>query len=136
MTKYISLFFVIILFLISSCDDNVQYFKIHVNKITSSDTVSIGDTIKFKLDGFVGNNGCYSFSHFDELRIGLNSSISVWGKYTPAGACTLALVSLNEKEYKVIPYQKGIFYLSILQPDYTILNDSVVVRKRCIEFYL
>ena len=128
MTKHISLIFIIIFFLISSCDDNVQYFKIHVNKITSSDTVSIGDTIKFKLDGLVGNDGCYSFSHFDELRIGLNSSISVWGNYTPAGACTLALVTLSGKEYRVIPVQKGIFCLSIIQPDYTILKDSIVIR--------
>jgi len=128
MNKHIYLFFIIIFILTSSCDDNVQYFKIHVSKIISPDTVSAGDTIKFKLDGFVGNNGCYSFSHFDELRIGLNSTISVWGKYTPAGACTLALVTLSGKEYRVIPYRKGIFCLRIIQQDHTILKDSVAVR--------
>lgn len=113
--------------LISSCDDNVQYYKIHVSKVTNPDTVSIGDTIKFKLNGFVGNNGCYSFSHFDEYRIGLNSSLSVWGKYIPAGACTCELVTLDGKEYKVVPLQRGLFLLSIIQPDYSILKDSVYV---------
>lgn len=93
----------LIIFVTPSCDDNVQYFKIRVDNINSSDTVSVGDTIKFKLYGVVGNNGCYSFSHFDEYRIGLTSSISVLGKYTPVGVCTHAFVTLNGKEYKVVP---------------------------------
>ena len=118
----------LIIFVTSSCDDNLQYYKIHVSKVTSPDTVAVGDTIKFKLYGVVGNNGCYSFSHFDEYRIGLNSSISVWGKYTPVGMYTHEYVILDGKEYKVVPLQRGTFFLSILQPDYSILKDSVFVR--------
>lgn len=128
---------------LSSCEDDVSNsyintntnsdtlrFKIRVDTIISTDTIIVGDTIKFKLYGYIGSNLCYSFSHFERYgpTPANNYKISVWGKYVPAPTCALAVAHLRGKEYRVIPQQQGIFILSIIQPDYSILKDSVIVR--------
>ena len=117
-----------------SCDifegnkQEMEYFKINVDDITSSDTALVGDTLIFKLDGYIGTNGCYSFSHFEENRKSFESTIIVWGKWTPGEVCTDAEVHLYGREYKVEAFERGTYYLKIRQPDNSILLDSIVVK--------
>ena len=130
---------IIILFLLSSCNEDVTNsliapysdtlrFKVHVDYTITPDTINIGDTIKFKLYGHIGNDGCHSFSHFERYFSYSDHTISVWGKYVPATICTLQMVNLSGEEYKIIPRYSDTYYLNIIQPNGSVLKDSVVVR--------
>jgi hypothetical protein len=105
-----------------------KYFKIKVELITCPDTVTYGDTLVFKLDGYIGPDGCHSFSHFDEERSSHRSTLVVWGKRAPDPYCTQALVYLDGKEYKIKATLQGYYYLNIRQPDNSILKDSIFVE--------
>jgi serine protease inhibitor len=123
--------FIIALTLTACSDDNeVEYYKIKVDEIEAPETVAVNDTITFRLYGKVGNDGCYSFSHFEDYTQNLAVDLTLWGKHdTTPGACTQAVVFLNGKPYTAIPSQQGIFYIKIHQPDGTTLRDSVIVES-------
>ena len=127
-------FSIILIIFFISCDifdgDNqeIEYFTIKVDSITGPDTVDVGDTIIFSLDGYIGSNGCFMFSHFDDKKGSLESTLTVWGKHIPDEICTDAMVYLYGKEYAVKTNQSGIFRLKIKQPDNSILVDTVLVK--------
>lgn len=128
--KLCLMLFIITLALIAcSDDDEVEYYKIMVDEIDSPETVAVNDTIAFRLYGTVGNDGCYSFSHFEDYKQNMAVDLTLWGKHdATSGTCTQAVVFLNGREYPAIPSQQGIFYINIHQPDGTTLRDSVIVE--------
>jgi hypothetical protein len=125
---------IFLLFLIISCNifendhKEIDYFKIKVDTITIPSNASIGDTLIFKLDGFIGPDGCHSFSHFSIKRSNNESIVTVWGKHL-GETCTQAVVFLDGKEYKVKVNIPGKYYLKIRQPDNSLLIDSVYVNQ-------
>ena len=109
---------------------NVEYFKVKIDQSVSEDTIAIGDIIVFTLEGLIGGNGCYSFSHIEENNSLMESTISVIGKRAtdPDQICPDVMVYLNGYQYKVKATNQGTFYLKIIQPDNSILIDSVIVK--------
>ena len=127
----------IVVFLLFSCDiilnervdDDADFHQIKIDEIVGPDTVIVGEEITFYLDGFVGPNGCYSFSHFDKQEFLTKSELSVWAIERKHGNCTTATVYLKNKEYSVIAKQNGIFELVIKQPSGTTKSCSVIVQS-------
>jgi hypothetical protein len=110
-------------------ENDYTFFRINVDKITHPDTLSINDTLIIKFYGFVGPNGCHSFSHF-ELKEKLNQmEITVWG-YRPNfdTNCTTVLIYLHGREFKTLLQQNGIHRIIVHQPDNSLLIDSVFVK--------
>ena len=133
-TQYHLVSFLIIILFIScdifnSNDQGIEYYTIKVNSISGPDSVYVGDTIIFKLDGYVGTNGCHMFSHYDDKIESQKVKLSVWGKFTKGEICTDAEVYLDGKEYRVKTSLPGTFQLQIMQPDNTILVKSVAVKQ-------
>ncbi|MEA1987550.1 MAG: hypothetical protein U9N76_08700 [Candidatus Marinimicrobia bacterium] len=125
--KYYIFAFVIgiLLFSCTNVDDNL--FVIKVDSLNHPTSIAVNDTITFKLFGIIGNNGCYSFSHFDDQIEPLVVDLTVWGNLPTSGGCPDMIVYLN-KEYKIATTQKGTFFIRIHQPDDSILIDSVSVE--------
>ena len=132
--KVIKCLIVIIIILLQySCttepENDYTYFRINVDKLTHPDTVSVNDTLIIKFDGYVGPDGCHSFSHF-EVNKKLNEiEITVWGtKPNFDTICATVLVYLDGKEFKTLLKQNGIYRIIVYQPDNSLLIDSVFVK--------
>ncbi|MCU7497451.1 MAG: hypothetical protein HF314_17770 [Ignavibacteria bacterium] len=110
-------------------DKQDTYYLIKVDSLTHPASVSLNDTIKFRFYGVVGTDGCHSFSHFEALDKSSGLDLWLWGKVPSyADACPAVMVYLNGKEYKHKAKERGIFRLSINQPDGSVLKDSVAVQ--------
>lgn len=119
--------------LISGCSestepDSVEYFKINIDSVQSLNSISLGDTLQLRLYGFVGSNGCYSFSKFESSQTNSNLDLTVWGKYTPADVCATVIIEMRGTKYPVVPVSKGTFEIVIHQPDGTTLKDTIIVQ--------
>jgi len=88
----------------------------------------LGDTLQLRLYGFVGPNGCYSFSKFESSQTNSNLDLTVWGKYTPADVCATVIIEMRGTKYPVVPVSKGTFEIVIHQPDGTTLKDTIIVQ--------
>lgn len=135
MKTVIKYFFVIISFgIFVQCstgpDEQYRDYLVKVDKIRHPDTVSVNDTIRIKLDGFIGNNGCHHFSRFEADTRPLQLDLKVWARAESSKemACAEVMVYLYGREYAAPAKERGTFRIIIHQPDGSILSDSVIVR--------
>lgn len=121
----IVLLFVIILY---SCDDTVEieYFKVKIDSLTVQDTIQVTDTLKIRLLGVIGNNGCYSFHKYETNLYNNTMNLTIWGKLEKHDICTFEMVGLDDI-FRVFPISQGKFYININQPDGSLLRDSVYI---------
>lgn len=111
-------------------EEEYSLYKIKIDKITVSDTVSIQDTLKIKLDGTVGPDGCHSLKGFEIEKVGSDINITAWGSRPNFSTiCPTVMVYLNGKECKVIIYNTGEYKINIRQPDNTIYSKWIYVNK-------
>jgi len=103
-------------------------FQISVDSLHVPETVSLSDTVICRFWGFIGSNLCYQFSHFETGKNLDNIYLKLWGYHSGADICATAISSLSGKEYKFAAEQQGIIIINILQPDNSVLKDSVLVQ--------
>lgn len=134
MNKKISiiLFFLIFTFFLIYCEKSFDpaldsTFHVKVDSVSVPNTIALNDTIVCKFWGILGSNGCYQFWHFRALHDSNRITISVWGYILKADICTCVMSQLNGKEYRMKPDLKGYYRIHILQPDNTVMKDSVLV---------
>ena len=134
MRKVINLTFfttIILLTLFASINcqkSRYEYFIVHVDSLYASSPISYNDTLKIHLYGFIGSDGCYSFSHFEAERDSFRLNLAVWGKHdVKAVICPLGAVPLDTI-YQVYPLYPGLFNIEIEQPDGSVLKDTVTVE--------
>lgn len=122
----------LIAIVLSSCTDlaNDKYgdFRIKVDSTNHPGIVLVGDSLKIKLFGTVGPDGCSQFSHFESTEKPLDLELTIWGKREEQTACPAVMVYLNGLEYKTFAGKVGVYKISIHQPDGSILRDSVIVE--------
>lgn len=120
-----------ILFSIFNCT-NLDYesytFIIPVDSLVIPDSIVLNDTLEIIFFGIIGNNGCYSFERFESIEQQTSIQLTAIGKFTGAGVCTCEVVCLEES-YFVTPLLAGQYYIEVLQPDNTVLKDSVLVIR-------
>ena len=110
-------------------ENGYTLFRIDVDKITHPDSVSVNDTLIIKFDGYIGPNGCHSFSHFQVNENVNEIDIVVWGKRPNDDlVCPTVIVALDGEEYKTLLKQKGVLKIIVHQIDHSLLIDSVFVR--------
>ena len=122
--------FTIIALYSSSCitDFGDETFVIRVDSVSSPTTIHLNETIVFRLHGFVGPDGRYSFSHIDEKRSQSQVEITLWGRKRDAGTFSTGVIYLENTEYRTGALRSGQFILSVHQPDGTLLKDTVLVQ--------
>lgn len=122
-----------ILILQYSCNTDPEYnyvqYKIKVDQITHPDTISVSDTLILKFDGTVGGDGCHSFSHFEVHKKTNEVKLTLWGRKPGyPTVCPQVIVLLDGKEYKTVVNSPGFFLVKVIQPDNSLLVDSVYVK--------
>ena len=103
-------------------------FQIYVDSLHVTETVSLSDTVICRFWGFIGSNLCYQFSHFETGKNLDNIYLKLWGYNTGGEICATALSELRGKEYKFIAEQRGALIINVLQPDNSVLKDSILVQ--------
>ena len=132
MGKIIILFSLVFILFMDSCSTEPENeyidFKIKIDKISLPDTISVNDTLAIKFDGIVGTDGCHSFKKFEVINKSNEIHITVWGqKPNYETGCPDVMVYLNGKEYKIRLSKTGNYKIIVLQPDNSVLKDSIYV---------
>jgi len=125
--------FISLMAILLSCDESPQYnyidYKIKVDQMVLPDSIAAGDTLIVQFYGTVGPDGCHCFTHFEEHKTVDVVAITVWGtKPDFDTACSEFAVNLNGEEYKTVLNDPGLYLLKVIQPDNSILVDSVYVE--------
>jgi len=103
-------------------------FTVKVDSITHSQFGAVGDSIRIKLYGTIGSDGCFSFYRFDEINEPLRLDLTVKGVRQLSSVCPAVMVYLNGKEYIIITTQQGLYSINIHQPDESVLRDSILIK--------
>jgi hypothetical protein len=103
-------------------------FQIYVDSLHVPDSVSFSDTVVCKFWAFIGYDLCYRFSHFETNQEIQPINFKLWGYHTGDNMCLQALSKLSGKEYKFVAVRKGLIRINVLQPDNSVLKDSVFVK--------
>ncbi len=109
-------------------DRNPGDFIIKVDSVNLVGVPAVGDTVTMRLYGFIGPDGCYSFSHFDDHLQPLRLDLTAWGHHAEATGCPHVLIYMDGKEYKIPITRMGWFLVNIHQPDGTLLRDSIPIK--------
>ena len=134
--KIIKLIFLIIIILfiasIQTCKKLIDpisnnKFQIFVDSLQVPETINLMDTVNCKFYGFIGSNLCYQFSHFEVEKVSGQIYFKLWGFNTGNEICATAESKLKGKEYKFVAVNRGVLKINVLQPDNTVLKDSVMI---------
>lgn len=63
-------------------DQKKTLFIVKIDSLNHTPFAALGDTISIKLFGTVGNDGCHSFSRFEDIQQPLQLDLTVWGQKT------------------------------------------------------
>jgi len=102
---------------------------IQVDSISVQDSVALDDTLICKFYGIIGPNLCYQFSHFESKINTERIEFKLWGEKTGDDNCATAISYLNGKAFKTELYSKGMYFLNVIQPDSSVLRDSVFIYQ-------
>ncbi len=102
-------------------------FRVKVDSLSVASIAKVGDTIKVRLYGTIGGDGCHSFSHFDEAVSESRIDLAIWGKRVPANICPTVMVYLNGKEYRFVASKTGTVVFTIRQPDGSTLQQTIEI---------
>jgi hypothetical protein len=131
--KYIPLVFIFTAIIFSSCflwDPVPVLFRIQIDSVNVPTSLTTNDTLVIKLYGYIGNDTCYWFHHFQSVKEDHSLQLAVWGIHNVAyrKGCPGSQVYLNGQQYRVYPLLSGVFEISVQQPDGMWLKKSVTVN--------
>ena len=114
----------------SSCitDLGDETFLIRVDSVMSAPTARLGDVMVFRLAGFVGPDGRYSFWRIEEMRTDRGAEITVWGRKRGTDTYTAEAKYLEGLQFETKATRPGEFILAIRQPGGSRLLDTVLVQ--------
>ncbi|HYF02102.1 MAG TPA: hypothetical protein VEC36_01905 [Patescibacteria group bacterium] len=121
-----------------------EYYVIHIDSIASPSQVEYGKSFTAAFYGIVGGNSCYSLDRIERKDILSGEVISFYGRYEsgPNIGCFDAVAFLgrmgmitddgrliNEgKLLEFIPEKRGVYIISVIQPDGSFLSDTTIVQ--------
>ncbi len=103
------------------------YFIVEVDSISLADTITTADTLFISFYGTIGDNSCYSFSHFYPQTNVDTINVEVWGKLAPGENCDSVIVYLDGEQLKILNFDEGTYFVHVKQPDGSLLIDSLAV---------
>lgn len=112
-------------FIILSCgpthpDETIEYIRVKVDSVgIPTGILHQTDTLVINFYGVIGNDECYSFSHYQGSFTLSEADLTVWGihKETTSGKCAQIIVYLDGRQFRIFPIKAGLYSLRIHQPD-------------------
>ncbi|MES2772936.1 MAG: hypothetical protein V4722_02040 [Bacteroidota bacterium] len=115
--------------ILSACkkqpDECILYSTAQVTKVTGPRTVSVNQEADFTLK-YILRDGCGRFENLQSTSSGNTITISLLATYQGC-MCTDILLG-GEATYKFKSSLPGVYYLNFVQPNKTLLIDSVIVN--------
>ena len=130
---FISIFSIIAV-ISTSCKKNdpaptQEYYVIKVDSIIHPDTITVGDTLKIKFYGLVGNNSCYQFAQWNNSFDVDLIQLTTMGLHYLDRDCVDGITYLNGAEYQLRGVPKGPYTIKIVQPDNSTLDSPLYVKE-------
>lgn len=100
-----------------------------VDSIVAPSRIEVSDTLSVRLRGTVGPNGCYSFSRTATERSPRQVRLVPLVNRTTQGACTMALVPLDETVQVDPPFVPGTLTITVPQPNRENVSATVEVTN-------
>jgi len=115
----------------SSCqkDEDYEYFIIQVDSVSIPETILANQPFGLEFFGYIGHNGCYSFSEFvleqqtKAILVEARAKLSV-----KSTICPDVMVGLNGEKLSLLLKEIGNYNLKIKQPDGTFLERQFLVE--------
>jgi hypothetical protein len=110
-------------------DQQAEYLVADVDSIDAPSQIAPSDTLRVRLVGTVGSDGCHSFERFDVGRSSGRLTLMPIVKHTTGEgiACTEAIVPLNRTYTAPPPFAEGSLTVTVPQPDQPDVTTSVRV---------
>ncbi len=112
----------------TGAESGVEDFIIKIDSLSRPGYAAIGDSVTIRLYGYIGPDGCYSFSHFEGYLQPLRLDLTVWGHHAESSVCTQVMIYMDGQEYKFPITEMGWFFINIHQPDGSVLKDSITIK--------
>jgi hypothetical protein len=95
------------------------------------DQIAPSDTLRVRLSGTVGPNGCYSLARIDEARTAGRLTLTPLVRPPTADdqACTMAIVPLDTIHRVPPPFEVGTLRLTVPHEDGPAVTDTVEVTN-------
>jgi len=105
-----------------------EYYVIQVDSIIHPDTIMVGDTLKIKFYGLVGENSCYQFAQWSN-EFGIDYiQLTAMGLHYLNRNCVDGVTYLNGAEYKLFGVPAGDYTIKIVQPNDSTMNSPLHVK--------
>ncbi|HEY9115899.1 MAG TPA: hypothetical protein VIN10_14465 [Bacteroidales bacterium] len=106
-----------------------EYYVIKVDSIIYPDTITVGDTLKIKFYGLVGENSCYQFAQWNnEFDVDL-IQLTTMGIHYLTQECYEGITYLDGAEYQLRGVPKGSYTIKIVQPDNSTMDSQLYVKE-------
>ncbi len=115
----------------SSCqkDEDYEYFLIQVDSVSIPETILANQSFELEFFGYIGYNGCYSFSEFVSEKQNKTILVEAQGKLNVKSTiCSDVMVGLNGEKLSLLLKETGNYNLKIKQPDGTFLERQILVE--------
>ncbi len=115
----------------SSCqkDEDYEYFLIQVDSVSIPETILANQSFELEFFGYIGHNGCYSFSEFVSEKQNRTILVEAWGKLNVKSTiCPDVMVGLNGEKLSLLLKETGNYNLKIKQPNGTFLERQILVE--------
>lgn len=115
----------------SSCqkDEDYEYFLIQIDSVYIPEIILVNQPFEMEFYGYIGHNGCYSFSEFvleqqkKALRVEARGKLNV-----KSTICPDVMVGLKGEKLSLLLKETGHYNLKIKQPDGTFLERQFLVE--------
>jgi hypothetical protein len=131
----------LILFLLISCSDSsspesqwesIGVHQVAVDQIDIPNTNSTADTLLIELAGSTVPSGRLTLSSIDDVRVSDRVTLVIWAeveKWIGSGIMPTIDPTVQCTYRAIPPFDEGMFYLVIEQPDGSELVDSVLIEN-------
>ncbi|HYF02104.1 MAG TPA: hypothetical protein VEC36_01915 [Patescibacteria group bacterium] len=120
--------------MLASCENSIEQtdFIIRVTKIDAPDKVKLGESLSARIFGIIGADGCHVLKKAD-LHIAGNIGHATFYGEKVEGPCTMSTSYLRQDNHmgydiSFTPQSRGLFIISVRQPDNTLFKDTVIVE--------
>jgi len=110
-----------------------EFIRVKVDSVSlPAGIIHQTDTLVLKFYGVIGNDGCYSFAHYQGSATASRADIVVWGLHKTSYSgqiCAQIIVNLDGRQFRIFPIQAGLYRINIHQPDGSTLSYSKEISQ-------